>query len=587
MPATRGWATRSSASRPSRRRTKAPRLSSGSRPRGSTRSRAMRSLPGQEKRRERSKGPKRVGARSWKPSGSGCRRPRKTTKTRRKRSSVRTSLSSRPIRRQSSSAQGFSERNESAPHSTRKPSRRSVWMVPPSRSEASKRLSSRSSPPSRASSQARWAAARPAMPPPTMASFTRERPSCRSLPDEVGQHGDEEGMIIGGGGAVEAKAELVGDLARLDVEIVEDLDVIAHEADGGQDHVADALALEPAQHVADVGLEPGLARGAAPALIGNLPALVPESRGDRARGALELVRIGRFLRHGRGHAVSGEDQEGVASRLQGNPAQGVAHARRHRVEEARVIPPPRREGHLGSARADLRARVIHVPHVARPRGLGLEGRENDAEGTAMAGLPHPRQGLPEEGMPVPHPDVDGKRGALARESLAKRLGLTQRQLGQGRSPADHLVVMGDGVETLGRDAATGRDDLEKRPDVLRLLRPAERQEEHRVDDHRADSSWTMSTSAFTFSTGVSWWTPCPRLKMWPGRPWAPSRMPCVARRMAPALDRSTAGSRLPCTAMSWPSRSQVGPSSTRQSSPRTSPPASLIKGRRPAVPTPK
>src|SRR5216684_3242526 len=568
MPATRGWATRSSASRPSRRRTKAPRLSSGSRPRGSTRSRAMRSLPGQEKRRERSKGPKRVGARSWKPSGSGCRRPRKTTKTRRKRSSVRTSLSSRPIRRQSSSAQGFSERNESAPHSTRKPSRRSVWMVPPSRSEASKRLSSRSSPPSRASSQARWAAARPAMPPPTMASFMRERPSCRSLPDEVGQHGDEEGMIIGGGGAVEAKAELVGDLARLDVEIVEDLDVIAHEADGGQDHVADALALEPAQHVAAVGL-------------------VPESRGDRARGALELVRIGRFLRHGRGHAVSGEDQEGVASRLQGNPAQGVAHARRHRVEEARVIPPPRREGHLGSARADLRARVIHVPHVARPRGLGLEGRENDAEGATMAGLPHPRQGLPEEGMPVPHPDVDGKRGALARESLAKPFGLAQRQLGQGRSPADHLVVMGDGVETLGRHATAGRDDLEKGPHVLRLLRPAERQEEHRVDAHRADSSWTMSTSAFTFSTGVSWWTPCPRLKMWPGRSWAPSRMPCVARRMAPTLDRSTAGSRLPCTAMSWPSRSQVGPSSTRQSSPRTSPPASLIKGRRPAVPTPK
>src|ERR1700730_8322178 len=124
------------------------------------------------------------------------------------------------------------------------------------------------------------------MPPPTMASFTRGAASCRALLDEVGQHGDEDGMIIGGGGAVEAKAELVGDLARLDVEIIEGLDVIAHEADGGQDHVADALALEPAQHVADVGLEPRLARGPAPALIGDLPALVAESRRDRARGAL-------------------------------------------------------------------------------------------------------------------------------------------------------------------------------------------------------------------------------------------------------------------------------------------------------------
>src|SRR6266404_3641844 len=55
MPATRGWATRSSASRPRRRRTKAPRLSSGSPPRGSTRSQAIRSLPGQEKSREASR----------------------------------------------------------------------------------------------------------------------------------------------------------------------------------------------------------------------------------------------------------------------------------------------------------------------------------------------------------------------------------------------------------------------------------------------------------------------------------------------------------------------------------------------------
>ena len=105
----------------------------------------------------------------------------------------------------------------------------------------------------------------------------------------------------------------------------------------------------------------------------------------------------------------------------------------------------------------------------------------------MAGLPHPRQGLPEEGMPVPHPDIDGKRGSLARERLAKPLGLAQRQLGQGRSAADQLVVTGDGVETLGRDAAAGRDDLEKGPDVFRLLRPAEREEEHRVERHSSST----------------------------------------------------------------------------------------------------
>ena len=87
---------------------------------------AMRSLPPQEKSDERSREASRVGARSWKPSGSGWRRPSKATKAVRKRSSVRTRRSSRPTRRQSASAQGFSEMKESGPDSTRKPSRRSV-----------------------------------------------------------------------------------------------------------------------------------------------------------------------------------------------------------------------------------------------------------------------------------------------------------------------------------------------------------------------------------------------------------------------------------------------------------------------------
>src|SRR5579884_663272 len=53
MPPTSGSAARSRASRPSRRRTKAARLSSVcARRRGRTRSRAMRSFPVQEKRGE-------------------------------------------------------------------------------------------------------------------------------------------------------------------------------------------------------------------------------------------------------------------------------------------------------------------------------------------------------------------------------------------------------------------------------------------------------------------------------------------------------------------------------------------------------
>ena len=48
---------------------------------------------------------------------------------------------------------------------------RSVAMVPPTRSRASSSVSSTARPRSRASSVARWAAASPAIPPPTMMNF--------------------------------------------------------------------------------------------------------------------------------------------------------------------------------------------------------------------------------------------------------------------------------------------------------------------------------------------------------------------------------------------------------------------------------
>src|SRR5881409_3861777 len=72
MPATSGWATRSRASAPSRRRTNAPRLSSSPPtapppPRGNTRSSAIRALPRHENNDDVAKGTSRVGASSWNP----------------------------------------------------------------------------------------------------------------------------------------------------------------------------------------------------------------------------------------------------------------------------------------------------------------------------------------------------------------------------------------------------------------------------------------------------------------------------------------------------------------------------------------
>jgi len=53
-----------------------------------------------------------------------------------------------------------------------------------------------------------------------------------------------------------------------------------------------------------------------------------------------------------------------------------------------------------------------------------------------------------------------------------------------------------------------------------------------VQDLRvALSSWTQSTKATTWSTGVPGRMPWPRLKMWPGRPPAWSTIPCTRCRI--------------------------------------------------------
>src|SRR5438552_18017397 len=94
---------------------------------------------------------------------------------------------------------------------------------------------------------------------------------------------------------VEPDPARLGRRARLDVEVVEHLDVIADEADGDDDHVALAVAGEAPNDLADVRLEPWLPRASAPALIGQAPALVAESIRHALRRRAELCHVGRGL----------------------------------------------------------------------------------------------------------------------------------------------------------------------------------------------------------------------------------------------------------------------------------------------------
>ncbi len=62
------------------------------------------------------------------------------------------------------------------------------------------------------------------------------------------------------------------------------------------------------------------------------------------------------------------------------------------------------------------------------------------------------------------------------------------------------------------------------------------------------NSRTISTHAFTFSTGVSGKIPCPRLKICPGLDPVRFSNSCTRARSSGIGAISTAGSRFPCTA---------------------------------------
>ncbi len=103
----------------------------------------------------------------------------------------------------------------------------------------------------------------------------------------------------------------------------------------------------------------------------------------------------------------------------------------------------------------------------------------------------------------------------------------------------------------------------------------------------AVSPCTSSTMRVSTSGSVPGSTPCPRLNTCPGAA-APARS--TSRTAASTTGHGaivTAGSRLPCSARSRPTRNVASASGTRQSTPTTSAPAWPIAASSSPVPTPK
>ncbi len=109
----------------------------------------------------------------------------------------------------------------------------------------------------------------------------RVRATLQALLDEIDDALHERLADAGRRRADEGEARLLRGLGGLGVEIPEDLHVVAHEADGDHDDRLTTAHRELRDHVADIGLQPGLRRGARTGLVDELPGHIGGSRDGR------------------------------------------------------------------------------------------------------------------------------------------------------------------------------------------------------------------------------------------------------------------------------------------------------------------
>src|SRR5579885_2109923 len=77
--------------------------------------------------------------------------------------------------------------------------------------------------------------------------------------------------------------DLSGNIGGLDVEVIEDLHVVADKPNGGNDNVFHASGREVTNYIADIRLKPRVGWTTASALIGEHPVLMTETLGNETR----------------------------------------------------------------------------------------------------------------------------------------------------------------------------------------------------------------------------------------------------------------------------------------------------------------
>ena len=225
MPPMRGSTRRSRTSRPRRPpMTSATDGSSVNGERGSTTSSPARARPAGPTTPDRARANGFRGTPRASPSGNGRSRPRLHSHALVVAGATRSSP--KPRRRHRSAAQGTRPRKVSGPTSRGSSPKVSVRTLPPTRSNASSTVTGTPA------SRRNHAVASPVMPAPT----TVTRSGDIGVEHLAGQRVAEDGVVVERLGAGEGDAELLGALAGLDVEVVEDLQMVGDEPGRAHEH---------------------------------------------------------------------------------------------------------------------------------------------------------------------------------------------------------------------------------------------------------------------------------------------------------------------------------------------------------------
>ena len=94
----------------------------------------------------------------------------------------------------------------------------------------------------------------------------------------------------------------------LSIQIVQDLDVVAHKADGNDDRIACPLRGKVLEYLTDIRLQPRNLGWAATTLIGDRPVFLPNTLRDQTRAFFDLPDVFPAARHGGRHTMGGKDQ---------------------------------------------------------------------------------------------------------------------------------------------------------------------------------------------------------------------------------------------------------------------------------------